>query len=175
MVYKKPAFHSQIKQWFFHFANASDFLILDVCVQSHSREMAFGSGDPVKVLFDKAQVIRFREGEKIDAIEQAKAVRAEVALYRVWVLKALKRKQWFEATSYYHEHILHPLVNVLRLHFTPDKFEYGFKHSDEDFSRDVVARLETLTKVNSWEELEVNLNQVVSWLSKIVENMELKK
>jgi predicted nucleotidyltransferase len=172
MVYKKPAFHPQIKQWFFHFANTSEFFILDVCVQSHSREAPFGPGDPVKVLFNKAQVIRFQNVEQMNFIEQAKAIQVEVSLYRVWVLKALKRKHWLEAISHYYDHILQSLVNVIRLRYTPDKFEYGFKHSDGDFPDDVVVRLEALTKPDSWERLEANLHEALVWLDTTVKDIE---
>lgn len=173
MVYKKSHPHPQIRQWFFHLANTSEFLILDVCVQSHSRKAACGKGDAVKVLFDKAQVIRF-EDEKINVLERAGAIREEVALYKLWVLKAIKRGQWLEAISYYHEHILQPLVTVLRLKYTPDKTDYDFKHVDEDLPADVVAKLETLTKIISWEGLEAHLDQAVSWLEAIVKEIELK-
>jgi predicted nucleotidyltransferase len=174
MVYKKPAFHPHIKQWFFHFANTSEFLILDVCVQSHSREIAFGPGDSVKVLFDKEQVIRFENIGRTNLVEQAKEIQAEVALYKIWVLKAIRRGHWLEATSYYHECILGPLSKVLRLEYTPHKAEYAFKHSDEDLPNDVVVRLGTLTKVTSWKELGVNLEQAVVWLDMIVEKIEPK-
>lgn len=171
-VYKKPAFHPHIKQWFFHFANTSAFLILDVCVQSHSRDFAFGKGDAVKVLFDKAHVIRFQAAETVNILEQVKAIRAEGMLYRVWVLKALKRGHWLEAISYYFECIVEPLARVLRLRYTPEKADYGFKHFDQDLPNDIVARLEKLIKIESSERLEVNLNKAIEWLDETVRQLE---
>ena len=46
-IYRKPDFHPHIKQCFFHLANTSKFLIIDVCIQSHSREIEFGPNDLV--------------------------------------------------------------------------------------------------------------------------------
>jgi predicted nucleotidyltransferase len=173
MVYKKPDFHPQIKQCFFHLTNTSGFLIIDVCIQSHSREFEFSPSDPVKVIFDKSNVIRFGENaEKINALEQAKAIQSQVMLYRVWVLKALKRGHWLEATAYYHECILEPLASVLRLRYTPEKAEYGFKHSDQDLPADVVAQLKALTEVDSSERLEYNLNQAIKWFNELLAEME---
>jgi predicted nucleotidyltransferase len=172
-VYKKPDFHPHIKQCFFHLANTSEFLIIDVCIQSHNREFEFGSSEPVKVIFDKSNVIRLKENiEKIDAFEQAKALQSQIMLYRVWVLKALKRGHWLEAISYYFECILEPLAKVLRLRYTPEKFDYGFKHFDQDLPEDVVTQLKMLTQVDSMERLESNLNEAVEWLKETVRQLE---
>ncbi len=173
-VYKKPHPDPQIKQWFFHFADTSEFLILDVCVQSHSREVVFGSGDPVKVLFDKADVVRFEHSQTVNVAGQARTFQAEVVLYRVWVLKAVRRGQWLEALSYYHDCILQSLVAVLRLRYTPHKAEYGFKHVNSDLPAEVVGRLEALSKVSSLKELEVCLHQALAWLEAVAKELELK-
>ncbi len=172
-IYKKPDFHPQIKQCFFHLENTSEFLIVDVCIQSHSRELEFSPNDPVKIIFDKSNVIRFQENiERVNVLEQAKAIQAKVILYRVWVLKALRRGHWLEATSYYHECILESLARVLRLRYTPEKFEYGFKHFDQDMSDDVVKQLKMLVEIDSSERLESNLNQAVEWLNETVKALE---
>jgi hypothetical protein len=140
-----------------------------VCIQSHSRELEFSSSDPVKVIFDKSNIIRFQENnEKINALEQAKAIQAKVILYRIWVLKALKRGHWLEAISYYHECILEPLARVLRLRYTPEKAEYGFKHFDQDLPGDSVTQLKALTQIDSLDRLESNLHKTVKWLNDII-------
>jgi predicted nucleotidyltransferase len=172
-VYRKPDFHPQIKQCFFHLANTSEFLIVDVCIQSHSREIEFEPNDPVKVIFDKSNVIHFKQDtEKINVLEQAKAIQSQVMLYRVWVLKALKRGHWLEAVSYYFECILEPLTRVLRLRYTPEKYEYGFKHFDQNLPEDVVAKLKVLIQLDSKERLESNLNKAVEWLNEILKGLE---
>jgi predicted nucleotidyltransferase len=172
-IYRKPDFHSQIKQCFFHLTGTPEFLIVDVCIQSHSRELEFGPNDFVKIIFDKANVIRFRQDtEKVNALEQAKAIQSQVLLYRIWVLKALKRGHWLEALSYYFECVLEPLAKVLRLQYTPEKFDYGFKHFDQDLPEDVVAQLKMLMQVDSKERLESNLGKGVEWLNEIVKGLE---
>jgi predicted nucleotidyltransferase len=173
LAYKKPDFHPQIKQCFFHLTNTSEFLIIDVCIQSHSREVEFSSSEPVKIIFDKSNVIRFSQNtQKIKVLEQAKAIQSKVMLYRIWVLKALKRGHWLEATSYYFECILEPLARALRLRYTPEKFEYGFKHFDQDLPDDVVTRLRKLVQIDSNGKLESNLDKAVEWLNDVVKEME---
>jgi predicted nucleotidyltransferase len=161
----------KIKQCFFHLSDTSEFLIVDVCIQSHSREFEFGSSDPVKVIFDKSGVIRFSGNTEVDVLARAKAIQPQVTLYRIWVLKALKRGHWLEAISYYHECILEPLAQVLRLRYTPEKVDYGFKHFDQDLPDVVVARVKALTKVDSSGGLESNLEKAVEWLNKIVREL----
>jgi predicted nucleotidyltransferase len=173
LIYRKPDFHPQIRQCFFHLTGTWEFLIVDVCIQSHSREFEFGPNDPVKVIFDKANVIRFQQNaEKANILEQAKTLQSQVMLYRVWVLKALKRGHWLEATSYYFECILEPLAQVLRLHHTPEKFEYGFKHFDQDLPDDVLTQLKMLTQIDTNEKLESSLEKAVGWLNETVKHLE---
>jgi predicted nucleotidyltransferase len=173
MAYKKLDVHPQIKQCFFHLKNTAEFLIIDVCVQSHSREFEFGPSDPVKAIFDKSNIIRFQENtEKMNILEQAKAIQSKVILYHIWVLKALKRGHWLEATAYYHECILEPLANILRLRYTPEKAEYGFKHFDRDLSKEIIDRLKKLTQVDSSAILESNLSEAIQWLNETVKELE---
>ena len=48
-----------LRQIFFHLRDTSTFLLLDLCLQSRSRDVAFRKGvDAVRVVFDKANVIR---------------------------------------------------------------------------------------------------------------------
>jgi hypothetical protein len=144
-----------------------------VCIQSHSREFEFTPHDPVKVIFDKSNVIRFNQSmEKVNVLEQAKALQSRVMLYRVWVLKASSQCPRLEAISYYYECILEPLARVLRLHYTPEKSEYGFKHFDQDLPDDVIVKLKTLIQNDSGESLESNLNKAVEWLDETVKRLE---
>ena len=61
--------HPKIRQKFFHLKDTSEFLIIDVCVQSHSREFWYtnkNADEKVKIIFEKGKVIEFRNLDKIE-------------------------------------------------------------------------------------------------------------
>lgn len=59
--------HSKIRQKFFHLKGSSEFLIIDICLQSHSRVFWYTkehAGEKVKIIFDKCKVVKFRNLDK---------------------------------------------------------------------------------------------------------------
>jgi predicted nucleotidyltransferase len=55
--------HPKIRQKFFHFKDTSEFLIIDICLQSHSRVIQFRKnfqGEKIKIIFDKSNVIQYK-------------------------------------------------------------------------------------------------------------------
>jgi hypothetical protein len=71
-----------------------------------------------------------------------------------WVRKELRRGRFLEAFSAYYDLILEPLVEALRLLYSPTKFGFGLKHTGADLPADVVERLEDLHIVANGEEIE---------------------
>lgn len=58
--YEKGHLHPKIRQLFFHLEETSDFLIIDLCIQSHSRKIEFtieNKDEEVKVIFDKLMLL----------------------------------------------------------------------------------------------------------------------
>lgn len=151
----------RIRQAFLHIAGTPEFWILDICVQSHSRQIAFTRGfadERVRVIFDKCGVIRYADADW-SALREAQKRRAEelaAALPRARTLlrKELRRGNYLEALHYYHESILKPLVELLRIRHQPTKQGFYLKHAARDLPKDVVARLERLFSVSSLADIE---------------------
>ena len=95
----------------FHVKGSSEYLYIDVDIQRHSRDFSFIEGDPderPRVIFDKAQVLRFKaptpnQEELAARLERIKSLFAQ----RARVTKYLKRGRFLETWAYYHRCVLH--------------------------------------------------------------------
>jgi hypothetical protein len=153
--------HPLIRQAFFRPAGFPESLLIDVCVQGHSRNFTFRRGmqdGNVAVLFDRAGVIRFedldQEAFRKELLFRLADLEAKLELSPVRVRKELRRGRFLEAFGAYHDLVLEPLVEALRLLYSPTKFSFGLKHVGADVPADVVERLEDLHIVANGEDIE---------------------
>jgi len=159
--------HPKIFQRNLHIENTSEFLLIDICVQSHSRGRAgstFYADDIAEfplVLFDKAEVVTILPPERISR-EDLKPVFDRCALkysQRPRLMKYIKRERFLEAYHYYEEYVRQPIINMLRLVYTPRHYEYGYMHISEHFPKKVVDDLEELYRVTCMEDIEKLLSK----------------
>ncbi len=177
--HETPHPHLLLRQVFFHLEGTSKFLLLDLCLQSRSRDVAFQKGvDAVRVVFDKTNVVRYEKrdeaAEERRLRERAEALAKEFVVRQVWVEKNLRRGLFLEALGAYHAYSLRPLVELLRIIYAPHKRDFGFKDVDRDLPRDVVETLEPLHKVASLDELAARHQQVCSRFEALSEVLRLR-
>lgn len=130
-----------------------------MCLQQHGRETILPPHDPFKVLFDRSGVV-----QTTAVTDEAFVAEAVRTLERAWwrrilVLKEVERERLLEALRYYHHEVLEPLTQLLRLHHSPAKYDYGLKHSYADLPREVTAKLEELYAVVTLADLPAALEQ----------------
>ena len=160
----------QVRQRFLGTAGFSPFQFVDVCVQSHGREVKFTEADPYLLWFDRSGVIQHVQGEE-------RNVRAELArLSRrrsraVLVEKELQRENLLEALAYYRNEVLTLLVRFLRLKHCPAKLHYGLKHSRHDLPAEVAARLLELHCFCTPDDLRKGVQQALVWMAQIEEEI----
>ncbi len=151
--------HPKIKQVFFRLEEASKYLILDLCIQSHSRNEPFAKDEPFEVLFDKVDVLLTQPFDEVKFKQEvelrAEQLQREFELRQVWVEKAVARGHFLEALHRYHVYVLEPLIELLRLRYVPSKGDYHLKDIAHDLPDDMVKTLEDLYRVTSLEDIEV--------------------
>jgi len=152
--------HPKIRRTFFHLTGTSEFLIIDMCIQSHSRKFWFTNkmkDEKAKVIFDKRNVIEFRDLDitkfQKDLKEKVEELKKTFLFFQAWVKKGINRNNYLESLSYYHQFVLNPLVELLRIKYQPTKFNFGLKHVNRDLPPEIVKQLEDLHKVNSTTEI----------------------
>jgi hypothetical protein len=157
-IYEPEHSHPKIRQKAIHLEGTSEYLWIDVCIQSHSRDFEFirGIEDEPLVVFNKGG-IRSREADEAeinqlltDRIHHIKNTFAQ----QTRVLSKIERGEFLEAWMYYYKWTLQPLVELLRIRYIPRKFEYHFKHVHRDLPEEVVSQLEYLVRIDSIEDIK---------------------
>jgi hypothetical protein len=144
----------------FHLADTSPYLLIDFNVFV-GRGSQFTAGDAIEqplILFDRGGVIRFAQTDE----QQLRAHRTQrlqalsaIAAQDARIEKYILRGEFLEAFGYYHKWLLTPLIEVLRLRYTPLHSDYFIVHISRHLPVEVLRRLEDLFKVNSLEELAI--------------------
>lgn len=141
----------------FHLEGTSPFLLVDFNVYV-GRGSQFVTGDPIErplVLLDRGRVVRFDSPLHDPAacaarLEELRQVVAQGARIEKYVL----RGDFLEAFGYYHKWLLTPLIEVLRMRYTPLHTDYYIVHISRHLPAPVLARLENLFKFSSLAELD---------------------
>jgi len=154
--------HPKIFQRNFHLAGTSPYLMVDLCIQSHSRGREgciFMEGDVAEfplILFDKAQVIaiipapdpHWREiGEVYHNLQNVFQQRSRAVKY-------IRRNQFIEASAYFDKYVRQPLLTMARLLYTPHHHEYGPVHISVHLPGELVTELERLYSIASIKDIE---------------------
>lgn len=171
----------EIAQCNIHLANTSEYLTLDVCVQSHDIRgldvTCYVKDDIAElplVIFDKSNIISYRDYE-ID-IEKIKSVlenNKSKIMQMSRVDKYIKRGEYLEAYMKYIDNIANPLVIIARLIYTPRHYDYVLCHISDHLPESIVLELESFYKITCLEDIKDNLSKAKMVLERY-EN-EIKK
>lgn len=142
----------------FHLEDSSPYLIVDFDIYVN-RGSIFFMDDPIEkpfILFDKVGIVSFSQPDLnnifINQSERLQSLSMTVA-QGSRIQKYIHRREFIEAYSYYHKWLLIPLIEVLRMRYTPLHPDYYIVHISRHLPTHVVNRLEDLFKINSFEEL----------------------
>jgi len=178
-IYEQEQFHQQIRHKIYHIKNTPDTLLLDICIQSHSRDFIFTKdlpGEEVKIIFDKSNVIKFKElDEEIFKISQEKRIHhlKNIFLQESRVLKMIKRGHFIDAFKFYLKFILEPLAEVLRMRYVPKK-QIFLKYISKDLPNEVTNQLETLYQIRSLEEMKLKIETAKELFKNALQELESK-
>jgi hypothetical protein len=145
----------------FHLSGTSPFLLIDFVVYRDGHGSQFIFGDEIEkplVVFDRSGAISYLSAaEAVSRQERPLRLRElrETVAQVSRLEKYLKRGAFLEAYGYYHKWLLQPLIEVLRMKYTPLHPDYYIVHISRHLPQKVLAQLEDLVKFNSIEELEL--------------------
>ncbi len=174
--YQIEHLHPQIKHKIIHLKGTPESLLLDICIQSHSRNFEFikgGLNDP-KIIFNRGG-IKFREFDEtefnkeiVNRIYHLKNTFAQKSR----VLTKVERGEFLEASMYYLKWIIEPLVELLRIKYAPRKREYYFKHISRDLPKEIVELLEDLVKFQSINDIKQKIISASQIFEKTLKEVE---
>lgn len=173
--------HSKLRQRIYHIKNTSEFLMIDFCWQLHSRdkcEYTYVNGDiieAVKVLFDKASIIQYKDEDKSDYVDSHVYLLAECN-YRYSqhcrVTKYILRNQFAEAYAYYNKYVIEPLVVLLRMIYTPSHTDYYLIHISHHIPKPQLERLVCLLKISDLADIKENIVKAQQWFNELIKENE---
>ncbi len=161
-----PAY-ANLKQRFYKLKNASPFHMLDVLVFTEEYLPVFLSkqsmGPNPLVFCDESHLI-----QTIDTLpNSAEAFKVKIDDYqkqftflaRILVERAIKRNRYTEALYFYNARIILPLIEMLRYRYSRVRQDYGLRYLADDLPGSIVAILDELHRISSFEDLQKNLDK----------------
>ena len=172
--------HPKIRQRIYHLAGTSEYLMIDFCWQLHSRpkdEYAYIENDTieaVKVIFDKYNIIQYKPLD-LSAFAAWNKHRFEEAKYRrtqhIRAEKYVQRGKYLEAYAYYNRYVLEPLIDLLRLIYTPVYANYYLIHISQHIPEIERERLEYFAQISSLDDIAEKMSQAGEWFDELVERL----
>ena len=157
----------------FHLAGTSAYLLVDFNLFV-DRGSEFVVGDAIEqplVLFDKANVIRYvSQQERLTASARHQRLQAlkDTVAQISRLDKYFKRGEFLEAFGYYQKWLLEPLIEALRMQYTPLHPDYFIVHISRHLPSHVLRRLEALFQVNSVAEIESKHQEALKFFEETV-------
>lgn len=174
--------HPKIRQRVYHLAGTSEFLMIDFCWQLHSRpkeEYTYLENSRIeaaKVIFDKANIIRYKQLNNAD-FAQANKSRLEEAKYRrtqqLRAVKYIRRGHYLEAYAYYNRYALEPLIDLLRLIYTPAYADYYLVHISQHMPDAEREKLTYLAQIGSLEDMEDRMPKAGRWFDELADKVKI--
>ena len=168
--------HPKIRQRIYHLENTSEYLMIDFCWQLHSRQeftyIENDSVEAVKVIFDKANVIRHKPLNLSDFAKNNAARLAEAKYRRTQHMRAekyVRRGQYLEAYAYYNRYVLEPIIDLLRIIYTPAHTDYYLVHISQHIPENEKKRLEYFAQISSLEDISERIPLAGAWFDELLE------
>ena len=173
--------HPKLRQRIYHLSGSSEYLMIDFCWQLHSRnkeEFVYIRGNKIeaaKVIFDKTGVIQYKDYNEAE-YRIGDAARIEECRYRYSqhcrVLKYVYRGTYLEAYAYYNRYVLEPLIDILRLIYTPAHQDYYLIHISQHIPKNEVEKLEQFAKISTLEDIAAKTKLAENWFKELLQVYE---
>lgn len=176
--------HPKLRQRVYHLAGTSEYLLIDFCWQLHSRDKDEGvfikgsSVEAARVIFDKAGVVRYKDYDPKEFEESNLALLAESEhryTQHSRVLKYVRRGTYLEAYAYYNRYVLEPLVNVLRIIYTPAYAYNHMIHITHHIPKSEAEKLAYFAQVSSLDDIELKTQSAGKWFKELVEKLDTQQ
>lgn len=172
--------HPKMRQKVYHLQNSSEYLLIDFCIQSHSRdrnEGIFIKGDIVeapKVIFDKDKVVRFGEEQILNKEELKEKIYELNGLYMQHsrVIKYIHRNNYLEAYAYYIKYVANPLTELMRIKYTPKYFYMHMIHISSHIPKKEIEVLEDYYKIKDFEDIRNRIEKSQGLFYRLLKEIE---
>jgi hypothetical protein len=84
------------------------------------------------------------------------------------VKKYVLRGQYLEAYAYYNRYVLEPLIDLLRIIYTPANADYYLIHISHHIPKDKLKKLETFAQISSVENIAMKIPFAETWFNELL-------
>jgi hypothetical protein len=173
--------HPKIFQNYYHIEGTSEYLIIDFCIQSHSRdsnEVKFVEGDILefpKVIFDKSSVITILKNDEQIDISLIQNIINEIRskyMQHSRVIKYVERNNYPEAFIYYLKYVADPLVELVRIKYTPKYHYLHFIHISNHIPQKEMSRIEYYYQISTLNDIRIKTVEAKETCNKLIKEIE---
>lgn len=156
-----------MEQAFYRLRDAGPHLLVDFCVLSanappEARFMERERHGQPQILFDPsgllAPVPMDRAAHQVRIAARIADLRQRFPLFQTLVERNLARGQAVDALHFYMNLTLRPLIDLLRIAYCPDRFDFGARYLKFDLPPQIAAEVERLSYVPDTEGLRQRLS-----------------
>ncbi len=174
LVYHYNHTDPKIIQKHLHIKGTPEFLLLDICIQSHSRKFGFIKEMTHELpfpIFDKAKVTKLyplnQKASNKEIAARVEHLALEIA-QNARVKQYILRGQFLESWVYYNKWILTPLVELLRIKYAPLTRDMGLVHISNYLPKKELKQLENLYQVRSVKDIGVKSKKALQMCNSLL-------
>jgi hypothetical protein len=172
----------ELAQRFYRLRDTDEFLMIDFCQLTPEQVTTFlepiRHGTPV-VLFDRAGVIKPVELDRAqhDMLvgKRLAWVRDSFPMFQNLARKAVLRGDLVEAQAVWVSHTLRPLVDLLRIRYCPERFDFGMRYTGIDLPKPTHAELEALLLPTDGPDLLAKLDLAAALFARTLAEIDEQK
>lgn len=177
----EPTWHGH-SQVFYRLKKASPFLLLDIAIMKKSSNNKFLQhkihGAP-RVYFDKSNIAK---DDPIDADRFVQKLQARLETLRiifpmflVFIRKELNRGNHMTALNFYMSYAMRPLIEILRMKYSPYRYNFYTYYINYELPHEIVDRLRTFFFVGDPQDIRTYLPEIEKWFKEEIDSIDIEE
>jgi len=171
-----------VVQAFYRLEDASEYLIIDLCVLKLSSPDTFLEPEihgNVVFYFNKSGKVKplqfDREALVKKVHERLGRLQARFDMFNNFVQKEINRDHLLEAIDLYHGVTLAGLVEVLRIKYNPIHYNFKMQYIHHELPSEVIEKLEHLYFVKDAKDLQEKYHEAIKWFNRTMQEINQKE
>ncbi len=173
--------HDEPPGRYFKLKDGGDYLLVDVCVYlpgSYVDCLNIERHGKIQPLFDKDHWLSSKPTSESssDAFrsKRLESLKGWFSLSQLFVRKTINRSQEVEALAAFWGYTLKPLVELLRMRYCPERWDFGMRYLQRDLPGPVYQKLQDIMFVKDFFDLDVSHTKAVKWGEKLLREFPQK-
>lgn len=177
----EPTWHDN-SQVLYKIGNTPKHLVLDVTFLVRDSVMRFLEKERhgnAKMYFDKlggsdkTKLNKPRHKERVK--KHFRYIAGTFPFFSILPEKELARGKNLEAIMNYNEFLIKPLIDLLRINYKPERFDFAHKGLEFDIPADDIQKLNSLCYVGSPDDLSAKIESAKKWMKKEIDELNRMK